>query len=61
MTTSALTQDDREFFERLLYKANDDIAVSISRSFERLGERIDSVESRLYGHITEIENEIQSA
>ena len=61
MTTSALTQDDREFFERLLYKANDDIAVSIARSFERLEERIDAVESRLYGRLTEIENEIRSA
>jgi len=61
MITSALTQDDREFFERLLYKANDDIAVSIARSFERLEERIDAVESRLYGRITDIENEIQSA
>ena len=36
----ALEQKDLEAFERILYKANDDIAVSIARSFERLEERI---------------------
>ena len=38
----ALDQKDYEVIERLIYKNADDVAVSISRSFERLEERIDA-------------------
>lgn len=42
--------------ERVIYKNGDDIAVSIGRSFERLEERIDGAESRIYGRLAEIED-----
>jgi hypothetical protein len=44
----ALEQKDIETIERVIYKSGDDVAVSISRSFERLEERIDAAESRIY-------------
>ena len=47
-----------EDIERIIYRNVDDIAVSIARSFERLEERIDSMEARLYGRITELEDNI---
>jgi len=57
----ALEQKDLELIERVIYKNGDDIAVSISRSFERLEERIDAAESRLYGRISAIEDGIGAA
>jgi hypothetical protein len=44
----ALEQKDLEQIERILYKNSDDVAVSIARSFERMEERIDAAEARLY-------------
>jgi hypothetical protein len=59
MTTTTkqmnLTEADIEAVERLVYKSADDIAVSICRSFERLEERIDAMESRLNSRITDLE------
>ncbi len=52
----ALEQSDLDQIERIIYKSSDDIAVSIARSFERLEERIDAAESRLYGRIADIED-----
>ena len=52
----ALEQKDLEVIERIIYKNNDDVAVSISRSFERLEERIDAAESRLYSRLSEVED-----
>ena len=37
------------------------IAVSIGRSFERLEERIDAAESRIYSRCAEIEDKIEAA
>ena len=54
----SLEQKDYEVIERLIYKTADDVAVSISRSFERLEERIDATESRLYTRLAEIEDKI---
>ncbi len=58
MTTSecALMPDDIELIDRLINNSGDDVAVSISRSFERLEERIDGLESRLYGRLAELED-----
>jgi len=47
----AIDQKDLELIERVIYKNGDDIAVSIGRSFERLEERIDAAESRIYGRV----------
>ena len=53
-----LDTKDIELIERVIYKNGDDIAVSIGRSFERLEERIDAAESRIYGRLIEIEDQI---
>jgi len=55
-----LSQKDLEEIERLIYKSADDVAVSIARSFERMEERIDSMESRLYGRLSDIEDRLPS-
>jgi len=47
-----------EKMERIIYKNGDDIAVSVGRSFERLEERIDAAESRIYSRLTDIEDRI---
>ena len=56
----ALEQKDLELFERILYKNSDDVAVSIARSFERLEERIDAAESRIYSRLADVEDKIES-
>lgn len=58
MNHMSLDQKDLELIERIVYKNSDDIAVSISRSFERLEERIDASESRLSTRSAEIEDKI---
>jgi len=55
----ALEQKDIELIERVVYKNSDDIAVSISRSFERLEERIDAAEARIYSRISDLEDKIE--
>ncbi len=57
----ALEQKDLELIERIIYKNGDDIAISISRSFERLEERLDAVESRLYSRFSEVEDNVEGA
>jgi len=52
----ALTQSDLDAIERIIYKNADDIAVSIARSFERMEERIDASESRLYARLADLED-----
>jgi prefoldin subunit 5 len=56
----SLEQKDLELVERIIYKNGDDIAVSIGRSFERLEERIDAAESRIYSRLAELEDKIDS-
>jgi DNA-binding Lrp family transcriptional regulator len=55
----SLDQKDIELLEKLLYKNSDDIAVAIGRSFERLEERIDGAESRVYSRLAEIEEKVE--
>jgi gas vesicle protein len=57
----ALEQKDLESIERLIYKNGDDVAVSIARSFERLEERIDAAESRIYSRLADVEDKIESS
>lgn len=57
----ALETKDLELIERVIYKNGDDIAVSIGRSFERLEERIDAAESRIYSRLAEIEDKIEAS
>ena len=55
----SLDQKDLEQIERVIYKNSDDICVSIARSFERLEERIDAAEARIYGRLAELEDQIR--
>ena len=57
----SLDQKDLELIERVIYKNGDDVAVSIGRSFERLEERIDATESRLYSRLAELEDKIEAS
>ncbi len=56
----ALDQKDVELLEKLMYKNSDDVAVSISRSFERLEERIDMVEARLCSRLADAEDKVEA-
>jgi hypothetical protein len=52
---------DLELIERLIYKNSDDVAVSIARSFERLENRVDMLESRIYTRISELDDKIDAS
>jgi hypothetical protein len=56
----ALDNKDLEQIENIIYKSADDVAVSIARSFERLEERVDATESRLYSRLADIEDKFES-
>lgn len=53
---NSLTKKDLELIEYILYKSADDVAVAIGRSFERLEERMDAIESRIYSRLGELED-----
>jgi len=57
---AVLKTADLEAIERVIYRNGDDIAVSISRSFERLEEKIIAVEKNILGRLVEIEKELNS-
>lgn len=57
----SLDQKDLELIERVIYKNGDDVAVSIARSLERLEERIDATESRLYRRLAGLEETIDTS
>lgn len=44
--------------EHIIYKNGDDVAVSVGRSCERIEERIDAGESRIYSRLSDIEDRI---
>lgn len=54
----SLDQKDLEAIERLIYKQGDDIAVSVGRSFERLEERMDAFEARIYARVSDIDERL---
>jgi polyhydroxyalkanoate synthesis regulator phasin len=45
-----------EQIRKITYQSADDIAVSIARSFERLEERIDAMEARIYSRMSDLED-----
>ena len=55
----AIDQKDLELIERVIYKNGDDIAIAMGRSFERLEERIDSAEARIYGRLADLEDALK--
>ena len=55
----SLNPKDLEQIERIIYKNSDDIAVAMGRALERLEERIDAAEARLYGRLSDIEDAIK--
>lgn len=57
----ALETKDIELIERVVYKCADDTTVSIFRSFERLEERLDAAESRLYTRLAAVEDRVAGA
>lgn len=56
----ALEQKDLELIEKITYRNSDDIAISISRSFERLEERLHNNESRIYLQLSTLEDKIEN-
>jgi hypothetical protein len=52
-------QKDLELIEHMLYKNSDDISIAIGRSFERLEDRMDNIESRTYTRLADIEEKIE--
>jgi hypothetical protein len=50
---------DLEAIERVIYRNGDDIAMAVGRAFERLEEQMNSIESRIYGRLVEIEKELK--
>jgi hypothetical protein len=56
----SLDQKDLELIERVVYKNNDDVAVSIARSFERLEERVDAAEARIHSRLSELEDRLEA-
>ena len=57
----SLDQNDINCIERMVYKNSDDIAVSIARSFERLEDRVDAVESRLASQLYDLEERLETS
>ncbi len=57
----SLDSKDLELIESIVYKNSDDIAISIARSFERLEERIDASESRIYSRLADLEDRIEAS
>lgn len=57
VSSGSLNQKDFEQIERIIFKNSDDIAVSLARSFERLEERIDAMDSRLHSRFAEISDQ----
>ena len=59
-TNVVLKPGDLEAIERVIYRNGDDIAMAVGRAFERLEEKMNSIESHIYGRLTEIEKEIKA-
>ena len=59
-TNVVLKPGDLEAIERVIYRNGDDIAMAVGRAFERLEEQMKTIESHIYGRLTEIEKEIKT-
>jgi hypothetical protein len=58
---SAISERDLEEIEGLVSKASGDIAEVIGRGLERVEERIDAAESRIYGRLADVEDMVAQA
>ena len=56
----AIDHNDLERIERIISKSTDDVAVSIARSFERMEDRVDAMESRFYNRLADLEDKLES-
>ncbi|MFA6459284.1 MAG: hypothetical protein WCV79_02735 [Candidatus Paceibacterota bacterium] len=54
----SLEPKDEEFIESIVRKACDDVVTSSVRGSERVEERIDGMESRVYTRLAEIEDQM---
>jgi hypothetical protein len=52
-------QNDLVVIERLVQRSVDDVAVSLARSFERLEERLDVIDRRIFSRLAELENALE--
>ena len=59
-TNVVLKPADLEAIERVIYRNGDDIATANGRSFERLEEKMDAVQSHIHARLTQIESELKS-
>ena len=50
-----LAQADLEAIERIIHKTCDDLAVCVERGLERLEERLDGAETRIYSRLADLE------
>lgn len=57
----SLEQKDCEIIERLVYRCADEISVSLGRSFERLEECLNEMETRIYKRLADVEESIENA
>lgn len=55
----SLEQKDLELVERIVRKTCDDIAVSFERGLERVEERLDGAETRIYSRMADLEEKIE--
>ena len=57
----SLAAGDLEAITRIVSKNGDDIAVCVERGLERLEERIEGAEARIYSRITDVEERISES
>ena len=51
-----LEPKDLEAIERNIFRNNDEVALSLAQGFERLEERLDAAEARLYSRLADLED-----
>jgi len=56
-----LDQQDLQRIEQAIDRLGGDIAAAIGRGFERLENRIDATESRLYSRFAEVEERVEGS
>lgn len=55
-----LQPKDIDLIQTMIFKSQDNVAVTLCRSLERLEEKIADTESRLYTRIAEVEDTVNS-
>lgn len=54
----SLEQNDIDLIERIFYKWSDDFTENISRNFDRVHDRLDDTETRIYMRIGDVEDHL---